>query len=101
MLGCLWYAVMLSQGCEWWYIFSNFSPEAVADLVYLLNTLVDKDGKILITGLHDDVAPLTANEASLYDNIEFDVPEYKCGIGSPKLMHNEDKVFLSVNKFLY
>ena len=67
----------------------------MADVVYLLNTLVDKNGKILITGLHDDVAPLTGKEASLYDSIEFDVPEYKTNIGTPKLMHNEDKVYLN------
>jgi len=64
----------------------------VADLIHLLNTLLDKDGSILVTGLHDDVAELTAKEAALYDDIEFDVEEYKVGIGSKQLLHKEDKV---------
>lgn len=64
----------------------------MADLIHLLNTLLDKDGNILVTGLHDDVAELTLKEAALYDDIEFDVEEYKAGIGSRQLLHKEDKV---------
>jgi hypothetical protein len=67
-------------------------PEAVTDLVHLLNTLVDKDGKILVTGLHNDVAEMTPKEAALYDSIEFDVDEYKESIGTQQLLHKEDKV---------
>jgi hypothetical protein len=65
----------------------------VTDLIHLLNTLVDKDGKILVTGLHDDVAELTPKEAALYDSIEFDVAEYKANVGTQQLLHNEDKVY--------
>lgn len=64
----------------------------MTDLVHLLNTLVDKDGKILVTGLHDDVAEVTPKEAALYDTIDFDVAEYKAGIGTQQLLHREDKV---------
>ena len=31
----------------------------MADLMYMMNTLVDKDGKILVEGIQDDVAPVT------------------------------------------
>lgn len=65
----------------------------MTDLIHLLNTLVDKDGKILVTGLHDDVAELTPKEAALYDSIEFDVAEYKANVGTQQLLHNEDKVY--------
>ena len=64
----------------------------MADLIHLLNTLLDKDGHILVTGLHDDVAELSSKEAALYDDIEFDAEEYKVGIGSQQLLHKEDKV---------
>lgn len=74
--------------------FGGNVSEAVADLVYMLNTLVDKGGNILVTGLHDDVAELTPEEAALYENIEFDVSEYRESLGATKLMHNEDKVKL-------
>jgi hypothetical protein len=73
-------------------------PEAVADLVYLLNTLLDKDGSILVTGLHDDVAELSPKEAALYDEIEFDVEEYKASVGSQQLLHKEDKVCYCVHE---
>lgn len=35
------------------YLFCR--PEAMADLIYLMNTLVDKDGKILIDGIDKNV----------------------------------------------
>jgi hypothetical protein len=54
---------------------------------------VDKDGKILVTGLLDDVAELTPKEAALYDSIEFDVTEYKASVGTQQLLHKEDKVY--------
>ena len=64
----------------------------MADLIHLLNMLLDKDGSILVTGLHDDVAELTPKERALYDEIEFDVEEYKAGIGSQQLLYKEYKV---------
>lgn len=38
----------------------------MADLIYLLNSLVDKDGKILVKNMYEDVAPLTVEEEALY-----------------------------------
>uniref|UniRef100_A0A915K6K2 Cytosolic non-specific dipeptidase n=1 Tax=Romanomermis culicivorax TaxID=13658 RepID=A0A915K6K2_ROMCU len=46
--------------------------EAMSDLVYLLNNLVDKSGKILIPHVYDQVAPVTDAERGLYDNLDFD-----------------------------
>ena len=68
--------------------------EALPDLFYLLNTLVDKNGQILIDGIYDNVPEVTSEEMKMYDNIEFDVNEYRSNIGCTKLPHNEDKVFL-------
>lgn len=73
----------------------------MADLVHLLNTLLDKDGNILVTGLHDDVAELTPKEAALYDDIEFDVEEYKASVGSQQLLHKEDKVKLLQHRWRF
>ena len=42
--------------------------EAMADLMYMMNTLVDKDGKILVEGIQDEVAPVTPGK-------------YKCNVG--------------------
>lgn len=68
------------------------------DLVYLLNTLVDKDGQILIDGILDDVAPPLPNEEEIYKNIEFDVDEYRTDVGAKRLRHNEDKVNVSYGR---
>lgn len=65
--------------------------EAMSDLVYLLNTLVDKEGRILIDGIYKDVAPERPEEHALYEAISFDVAAYKKNIGCNQLLHNEDK----------
>lgn len=73
----------------------------MADLIYLLNTLVDKDGRILIDGIHENVAPLRANEKDIYDQISFDVNEYRKDVGCNKLAHNEDKMQLLMHRWRY
>ena len=40
-------------------VFGGTVHEGMADLIYMMNTLLDKDGKILIDGLMDEVAPVT------------------------------------------
>jgi len=52
-------------------------PEAMTDLIKLMSTLVDSQGKILVDGVLDQVAPVTPEEEALYDAIEFDLDEYK------------------------
>lgn len=44
----------------------------MADLIALLNTLVDSKGRILIPGINDSVAKLTDKEKKLYEPIDFD-----------------------------
>lgn len=73
----------------------------MADLIYLLNTLVDKDGRILIDGINDQVAPLRSNEHESYKNIEFDVDSYREEIGCNRLRHNEDKTQLLMHRWRY
>jgi len=64
----------------------------MADLIYLMNTLLDKEGNILIDGIMEGVPPVTPEEKEIYKNIDFDVNEYRSDIGCTKLLHNEDKV---------
>lgn len=49
----------------------------MADVVYMLNTLVDKDGKILVTDMYKDVAPIFDGEKEMYEKIAFDPEEYR------------------------
>ncbi|KAM4029363.1 beta-Ala-His dipeptidase-like isoform 1-T1 [Anomaloglossus baeobatrachus] len=57
--------------------FGGIIHEAMRDMVYLLASLVDTSGHILIPGIYDDVAPLTEEENKLYENIDFDMEEHK------------------------
>lgn len=70
-------------------VFGGTVHEAMVDLVAILNTLVDKDGKILIPGVCDKVAPLTEEEKKLYDPIDFDLEEYRKDTGTIKLIHSD------------
>lgn len=49
----------------------------MSDLIYLMDQLVDKNGKILITDIYKSVAPLTETEKKLYTNIDFDTEAYR------------------------
>lgn len=45
----------------------------MTDLIYLMDQLVDKNGKILIPGVYDRVAKVTEEEKKLYEPIDFDI----------------------------
>lgn len=63
----------------------------LADLIAMMDTLIDKDGNILVEGLMDTVAPVTEAEKKKYENISFDPEDYRKDIGTAKLIHNQDK----------
>ena len=46
--------------------------EAMSDLIFLLDQLVDLKGNIIINGMNDDVLPLTDDERATYTDIDFD-----------------------------
>ena len=58
-------------------VYGGIVHEAVDDLIYLMASLKEPNGKILIKGIMDDVLPMTPEEESLYENIDFDVKEFK------------------------
>ncbi|XP_024083528.1 cytosolic non-specific dipeptidase [Cimex lectularius] len=75
--------------------------EATTDLIHVLNSLLDKDGKIQIPHLHDDVLPVTDEEKNLYKNIEFNIFDFKNEIGTKTLLHNEDKVKILMSRWRF
>ena len=94
---CCWENICTeSKTVEWrnglrlaWIIFRY---EAMPDLIYMLNTLVNSEGEILITGIQKDVAPLTKEEEEIYKKVEFDVEAFNQEVGAGKLRHNAHKV---------
>ncbi|CAH1171335.1 unnamed protein product [Phaedon cochleariae] len=82
-------------------VYGGTVHEAMTDLVYVLDNLVDKEGKILVTDLYKDVAPLMDGENSIYEKIEFDVAEYRKDVGTDRLMHKEVKEQLLMHRWRY
>jgi nonspecific dipeptidase len=63
----------------------------MTDLIGLMNCLVDVNGKILVPGIMDDVAPVTETEEDSYKPIDFDLEGYRGDAGVTKLIHNDKK----------
>lgn len=73
-------------------VFGGTVHEGMADLIYMMNTLLDKDGNILVEGLMDPVAKVTDEELASYEGIDFDVEDYKNDLQTAKLVNDKDKV---------
>lgn len=78
---------------------SQNATGTMADLIYLMNTLVDVEGHILVDGIYDNVAKVTETELESYKSIEFDVEEYKQSVGATRLAHKEDKIQLLMHRW--
>ena len=48
--------------------------------------------RILIDGLSDSVAPVTSDEMKIYEDINFDVADYKSDVGAARLVNDGDKI---------
>ncbi|KAF6019097.1 CNDP2 [Bugula neritina] len=75
-------------------LFGGSVHEAMSDLIHMMDQLVDKDGKLKIPGIYDDVAVLTTAEAKLYESIDFDPEDFRKDIGANKLMHQTKEKIL-------
>ncbi|XP_052801693.1 cytosolic non-specific dipeptidase-like isoform X1 [Mya arenaria] len=69
-------------------IYGGTVHEAMGDLMHIMSSLVDVNGKILVPGMSDDVAPVTEEENKSYGPIDFDMTEYRTDIGVDKLVHD-------------
>lgn len=52
------------------------------------DTLISPSGKILIPGIREAVAPLSDEEWKMYQDIQFDMDNYKDKVGVSQLMYN-------------
>ncbi|KAL0280189.1 UNVERIFIED_CONTAM: hypothetical protein PYX00_001562 [Menopon gallinae] len=82
-------------------IYGGCVYEAMPDLIYLMNSLTDNKGQILIEGLMDDVAAVTEAEKSIMQNIKFDVTSFRQEVGTSLLRHDEVKTDLLMNRWRY
>jgi Cys-Gly metallodipeptidase DUG1 len=69
-------------------VFGGTVHEPMTDLIYLMHSLVDPKGKILIPGIYDDVAPVTEEEESRYKNLDFNLGDIHAATESQTTIHS-------------
>ncbi|RKP01468.1 hypothetical protein CXG81DRAFT_25852 [Caulochytrium protostelioides] len=79
-------------------VFGGTVHEPMTDLVRLMSTLVDPQGKILVPGIYDTVAPVTDAERELYKTIEFSVGDINNATGSESAL-TSDKAQLLMGRW--
>ncbi|KAL9130139.1 MAG: hypothetical protein Q9217_001613 [Psora testacea] len=82
--GCNYYSVAISGLGQDLHsgIFGGCTHEPMTDLVRVLGSLVDTNGKIQIPGIAEMVAPMTDEEKALYGNIAYTMDNLYESIGS-------------------
>jgi len=82
--GCSYYSVEISGPGQDLHsgVFGGTAQEPMTDLMRVLASLVDTDGKIQIPGLAELVAPLTDDEKALYGDIAFTMDNLYESLGS-------------------
>ena len=82
--GCNYYSINISGPAQDLHsgVFGGSAQEPMTDLVKILGNLVDTNGKILIPGINEMVAPLTDNEKDLYGGIAYTMDNLYESLGS-------------------
>ncbi|KAG9542719.1 CNDP dipeptidase, partial [Aureobasidium melanogenum] len=90
--GCSYYSIEISGPGQDLHsgVFGGTAQEPMTDLVRVMGSLVDTNGKIQIDGIKDLVAPLTEEEKSLYKDIAFTMDNLHESLGSKTTIF-EDK----------
>ncbi|KAK4213572.1 hypothetical protein QBC37DRAFT_171581 [Rhypophila decipiens] len=94
--GCNYYSVEVSgPGADLHSgVFGGTAQEPMTDLVRILASLVDTDGKIQIKGIMEQVAPVTKEEETLYDGIAFTMETLQESLGSKTTIFEDKKATL-------
>jgi len=87
--GCNYYSVTISGPGQDLHsgVFGGTAQEPMTDLVRVLASLVDTNGKIQIPGINEMVAPLTDDEKALYGDISFSMANLYESLGSETSIH--------------
>ncbi|GEM09802.1 glutamate carboxypeptidase [Rhodotorula toruloides] len=81
-------------------VFGNVVHEPMTDLFALFSKLVTPQGKILIPGINEKVAPLKNEERKLYDDIDVTLGDFEQAIGA-KVTISEDKSEVLMGRMRY
>ncbi|EGV60918.1 Cys-Gly metallodipeptidase [Yamadazyma tenuis] len=72
-------------------IFGGMVGEPMTDLVKVMGSLVDSQGRIQIPGIAEMVAPLTDEEDKLYDPIDYSIDDLNDATGAKISLHDNKK----------
>lgn len=75
-------------------VYGGTVHEAMTDLIALMGSLLDENGKILIPGIMDDVVSVTEDEKKIYENIDFDIDEYRNEVCTNRLIQQSKEELL-------
>ncbi|KAK9473307.1 uncharacterized protein V1510DRAFT_414694 [Dipodascopsis tothii] len=91
--GCSYYSVTVEGPAADLHsgVFGGMVSEPMIDLVHILSGLVSPDGKILVPGLMDLVAPVTEEESKTYDTIEYEMNDLYAATGAKTNLHDDVK----------
>lgn len=94
--GCNYYQVIINGPHADLHsgVFGGIVAEPMVDLMQILSSLVDSQGKILIKGIDEMVAPLTEKEEKLYEKIDFSVEELNAATGSDTALYQKKEDIL-------
>lgn len=81
-------------------VYGGSVHEAMTDLVHLFSRLIDSKGNIMITGIMDDVKPLTSEEEKLYHAIDFCANDFCADVGCDRLIH-DNKIKTLTHRWRY
>jgi len=100
--GCSYYSIEISGPAQDLHsgVYGGTAQEPMTDLVRVMSSLVDGNGKIQIAGISDLVAPMTEEEQSLYKNIAFTMDNLYESIGSQTSIF-EDKESTLMGRWRY
>jgi len=82
-------------------VFGGAVQEAMPDLIWLLDQLVDAKGQIMIPGIMDNVAPLDEDEKKLYRDLDFSPDDFKSDAGVRALRFPGNKEKTLMNRWRY
>jgi len=82
-------------------VFGGAVQEALPDLIWLLDQLLDSKGQILIPGILDSVAPLDEEEKKLYKEVDFCTKAFQSDAGVRSLRCPDDKEATLMNRWRY
>jgi Cys-Gly metallodipeptidase DUG1 len=88
--GCSYYSITVSGPGQDLHsgVFGGTAQEPMTDLVRVLGSLVDTNGRIQVPGINELVAPLEEEEKSLYSNIAFTMDNLYESLGSKTSVHD-------------